>query len=187
VRPLSLAQKDDVVAFAPGGWSVAVREHASAVPGGQRAALWFRIQPLFPPHVQGRPVAVEPDRLGGSGADEPFHGREVHRVALTVQEPVPGTWFLPGARFVRAVRFVPGAWVERIGGDEDPHHRCPAAERSGGVSVGAVAEQLGEDVGSQLFGAAVITGNTLRSSSIIAADESWSPAAAAGWPGRTGQ
>ncbi|MBG6107738.1 hypothetical protein [Frigoribacterium sp. CG_9.8] len=37
----------DVVAFAPGWWSVAAGEHASAVSDGQCSALLFCIEALF--------------------------------------------------------------------------------------------------------------------------------------------
>jgi hypothetical protein len=42
----------DVVVFAPGCWSFAVGEHASAVPGSRRGALVCGVEPLFPSDVQ---------------------------------------------------------------------------------------------------------------------------------------
>ena len=44
--------EQDVVVFEPGCWSVAVGEHASAVPGSQRGALLCGVEPLFPSEVQ---------------------------------------------------------------------------------------------------------------------------------------
>ena len=58
--------EQDVVAFEPGCWSVAVGEYASAVPGSQGGALLCRVEPLFPAHVQRWPVLIEVDRLGVS-------------------------------------------------------------------------------------------------------------------------
>jgi hypothetical protein len=69
---------------------------------------------------------------------------------------------------------VPGACFECGSGDEDSDDWCAAAEQLGAVGVGAVAEQLGEGVGGQLFGVAAIAENSVCRSGIIIVDEPWS-------------
>jgi hypothetical protein len=76
--------EQDVVVFAPGCWSVAVGEHASAVPGSRRGALVCGVGPLSRPTFSGDLSRIEGDRLGVPGTGESFHGGDVHRVGSVV-------------------------------------------------------------------------------------------------------
>jgi hypothetical protein len=66
----------DMVSFAPGGWSVAAGEAASAVPDGHTSPLALGEEPLDATDVHALAVVVELDRHDSGVAEVAFDGLE---------------------------------------------------------------------------------------------------------------
>jgi hypothetical protein len=131
------APHHDVMRFAPGRWSIATGETASAVACGQSDPLSCGEQPLFAPDIDDLPGGVEHDRHAAHVAHVPLHGLDADVGGLTLVSA--GT----------------GAPSEVCLGDENAHRRsfCREHMRVGGRTE---PDQLDERIHRDLLGGALV-------------------------------
>ena len=152
----------DVVGFAPGGWSVASGPEAAAVAFGEGGALAWGEESVFAPDVEGVAVAVEDDGDRALGAGEALDSCDRDGLLRALQTPVTG------------------ACDELLFRDRDPYRRSTVTQQLTRCHLGAGRDQVEEDIGGQLLGAARVVDDLLGSFGVASrtgADETGTAAA----------